>query len=101
MTLTAETIQGKLNHSRGLNVCLYDAAGNPIYAWNLGSYIKSDFDDNDAVKYYGYIDSSGNWYIRKEDWTAGTVRFAKGTSGYSANWTSRALLSYALFDGFN
>lgn len=100
MTIIAEEIKGKLNHSRSMNVALYDAAGNPIYAWNLGSYIQSDFDDNSTTKYYGFIDSNGNWYIRKEDWTDGTIRFVKGTSGYAENWTIRSTLSYSIFNGF-
>lgn len=68
---------------------------------NISNYIQSDFDDQNTTKYYGFVNSSGYWYIRQEDWVNGTIRFAKGTTSYSTNWTGRAGLSYAIYNGFN
>lgn len=57
-----------------------------------------EFDDGVAtsVKYYGFIEPRGNWYILKNDPSASakTYRYAFGDSGYEAAWTGRTSLTY-------
>ena len=45
--------------------------------------------------YYGYLAADGSWYIMQEN--SGAYRYIKGSSGYAANWTGRAGLSYGLY----
>jgi hypothetical protein len=53
---------------------------------------------DDAIpSYYGYVNKDGGWYIIKED-SSGGYRYVKGSSGFSTNWTNRAILSYDYFD---
>jgi len=60
-------------------------------------YLISDTDAADTVKYYGFLDKDGNWYIMQEDTSAGTYRYTKGSADYATNWTDRASLTYELF----
>lgn len=57
-----------------------------------------EFDDGVAtnVKYYGFLDPRGNWYILKNDPSASakTYRYAFGDIGYEASWINRAGLTY-------
>jgi hypothetical protein len=65
----------------------------------LSGYFISDKDDDASPNYFGFVDRDGNWYILKETVLAGadTYRYAKGTTGYTTNWTGRAALSYDYF----
>lgn len=47
--------------------------------------------------YYGFESPIGEWYILKETTAASitTYTYAKGSSGYAANWTDRTNLTYA------
>lgn len=54
------------------------------------------------INYFGFVNRLGEWYIMKQDTTAGannlqTYRFAKGGSGYTTNWTNRESLTYDYF----
>ncbi len=67
----------------------------------LREYRPADQDTNAAVRYYGFVDRFGNWYIRKDDTTdrANTsFRYARGSSDYATNWTGRADIAYDRFD---
>lgn len=59
-------------------------------------YKIADIDDSSDPKYYGFVDKEGGWLILKEDTTSSpkTYRYERGTSGYTANWTNRAALTY-------
>lgn len=63
----------------------------------LGGYAISEIDDAGDPSYYGYVDKDANWYIMQENVAAKTYRYAKGTTGYPANWTGRAALVYDYF----
>ncbi len=63
----------------------------------LSGYHSSDIARGDP-EYHGYLDKDGGWYIVKYSRTAGTRRFARGSSGYSANFTNRANLTYSYFN---
>lgn len=67
------------------------------YADETNKYKLSDLDYASDPSYYGHVDSAGNWYILKLDESGGTVRYAKGTSGYTTAWTARASQSYDYF----
>ncbi len=64
-------------------------------------YFVSDTDEAaTSPQYFGYLTRSGLWYIMKKI-TAGniaTYRYIKGDSGYSANWTGRAGLTYDYYN---
>jgi hypothetical protein len=47
--------------------------------------------------YYGFVNPEGNWYIMKEDPTAGSFRYFKGVSEFSKNWNNRENLKYDYF----
>ena len=64
---------------------------------SLSAYHVSDIDST-GPNYYGFIDKDGAWYIIKEDTTALSYRYCKGTSDYSSNWDNRATLTYDYFD---
>lgn len=61
----------------------------------FAKYKCSDMEEA-ATSYYGFIDAGGNWFIMQVTSTA--IRFIKGTSGYTTNWTNRAGLSYGYYD---
>lgn len=71
---------------------------NDSVAFNaqMAGYLICDSDDTGAVKYYGFEDVEGRWYILKEDTSVSpkTYRLTKGNSGYSTNFTNRASLTY-------
>lgn len=55
------------------------------------------------VRYYGFLNSKGEWYIQEFDTSAGanslrTYRYARGTSGYTTAWTNRESLTYDYFN---
>lgn len=57
-----------------------------------------EYDDGNSssVKYYGFIEPRGNWYILKNDPSASakTYRYAFGDSNYEDAWNNRASLDY-------
>ncbi len=57
-------------------------------------YQIADKNDEDDVKYYGFTDTDGAWYILKEDDINKTYRYIKGDSDYPDSWTNRSTLSY-------
>lgn len=74
----------------------------------LIQYAEADIDDVDVsnalktIRYYGYTNTSGAWYIRRLDatnigTTGKTVRISQGISGYSAAWTNRTSLTYVVW----
>lgn len=85
------------------NTVIFDEDGNAVTLLSkndvLDCYQTSDIDEASAtVTYIGATDRAGNWYIKKIDTSSGvTMRFIKGTSSYTTNWTNRASLSYDYF----
>ena len=74
------------------------SSSTPIIIDSLDHYKPSDADETTANKYYGFLDKDGNWYIMKNDTSANSYRYAKGSGSYSTNWTGRAGLTYGYFD---
>jgi len=63
------------------------------------AYAVSDIDTAANQKYYGFLNSKGNWYIMNENTTAGSFRYALGATGYTANWAGRSTGTYSHYDG--
>ena len=60
----------------------------------LNDYALSDIDSTNGYK--GYIKSTGEWYISKENSTA--IRYITGLTNYTVNWDNRSSLTYTLFN---
>lgn len=73
-----------------------DSSGNPIGGSALAGYETANKDDQAGTSYYGFLDSTGNWYIQSVD--INNILYIKGSSGYAAAWTGRAGLTYLPFD---
>ncbi len=56
-------------------------------------YIQKDTDDV-TYKYYGYMNDSGAWFIKRITIATNLAEFVKGTSGYTSEWTGRAAQTY-------
>ena len=52
----------------------------------------------DTLTYLGYLDKDGNWYITEIDETNGTMKYVKGTSGFTTAWSNRASNTYQDFN---
>lgn len=65
---------------------------------SLDQYKISDADETGAIKYYGFLDADGAWYIMEENTTANTYRYSRGSSAYTTAWTGRAGLTYGYFN---
>lgn len=63
----------------------------------LQDYFISDVDESDTgIKFYGYLDAEGSWYIMQD--TSGT-NFRYASSGiYASNWIDRSGIIYQTFD---
>ena len=66
----------------------------------LNNYAPSDSDNNNSGKqYFGFLRADGYWYIQVRDiGIVSQIRYVKGSSGYSTNWTGRTALSYDYFN---
>ena len=84
----------KVNPSGALVTATTINNGDPTIMYKI-----SDVDAASDPKYNGFLQADGSWYIMKESTSAGTYRYAVGTTGYSTNWTNRASLTYGYFDG--
>ena len=72
------------------------------FAFALEGYKVSDeaekTGDSD-VKYYGYLNRFGEFYIMERNTSAGTYRFYTGTAGtYATAFAARESLEYVLFN---
>ncbi len=66
----------------------------------LDKYRASDMKIDGKVRYYGFLDRLGNWYIRRDDLSDTnnrTYRYAKGSSNYPTTLTAMKALTYDLF----
>jgi hypothetical protein len=67
----------------------------------LDQYKVSDMDDASNPRYYGFVDKDGKWYILKEDTSAKSYRYTRGSGDYetatTGAWATRASLTYDYF----
>ncbi len=68
-----------------------------IHSTGKASYVISDTDTAGDPQYFGYVNSTGNWYIAQYNVSAGTFRYAQGSTGYADAWTARGSQSYDYF----
>lgn len=59
-----------------------------------GVWYISNSEETGTYKYYGFEDSSGNWYILRKTLATNVYLYSAGTSSYSTGWTDRATLTY-------
>lgn len=64
----------------------------------LDQYHTADMDTAEDTKYYGSIDSAGNWYILREITSTGSYRYTKGSADYADAWAARTTQTYTYFD---
>ena len=69
------------------------------YSNQLQRYAQADI-DQDGPNYFGYLTSTGAWYIVRETTTGMQINYAYsvGGSNYTTNWTNRTSLSYSTYD---
>jgi len=72
-------LAGGSDYTKGYEIANEDVAGSP--------------------EYYGFVNSSGNWYILKVN--AGAYTYTRGNTVFSTNWTGRAGLTYSTFDALD
>lgn len=80
-------------------VSIYNSDGSAVSFPILDGYAASDVDESDGTyNYYGFLKADGSWYILQMTKAATQMRYYKGDSGYTTNWTGKALLSYGYFN---
>lgn len=66
----------------------------------LNDYSISRTDSVPIIKYFGFVNTLGEWYILKQDTTlvVETFTYFKGTIDFLTNWTNRVSLAYDEFE---
>ncbi len=82
------------NKTPQLDAMATDPTQSPGGSPTTNGYSISEIDDGNAVTYYGFINSSGSWLIMREDIETTSFRYAKGSSNFPNNWSSREQLTY-------
>lgn len=63
----------------------------------LQDYFISDVDESDTgIKFYGYLDIDGSWYIMQD--TSGTTYRYASSGIYASNWIDRSGIIYQTFN---
>lgn len=57
-------------------------------------YKITEVDDTGSTAYYGFVNSSGSWFIMKQDQNATSFRYAGGNSNFTQGWKDRKNLKY-------
>jgi len=74
------------------NIDLNQSYRNP--SSSKAAYFPTDMDKSSDPRYYSFVAPNGSWYILRDNQTLGTIRYTKGKSNYTTNWTNRASLTY-------
>ncbi len=87
-------------------VILHSVGKKPITADNplptrditdpLREYGMAGVDDGNRL--YGYMKTTGEWYIMDLDGADNQALYVRGTSSFTSNWANRANLTYQTFD---
>jgi len=72
-----------------LNRRFYGNNGEP------NDFAISDLEEGGATEYHGFVSLDGRWIIMQSTTTA--VRYTKGKTDYTTNWTGRAGLTYGYY----
>ena len=81
------------NSNTNSNIGLPPSPNNQGVSLPNDEYRISEIDDG-VVSYYGFINKDGGWLIMREDTEENSFRYAKGTVGFSKNWSGRENLKY-------
>lgn len=74
-----------------------DANGNVVDVPLINGYTAANKEESmNGTSYYGFVNSTGNWYIQRI--TATDIDFAKGLTDYATSWAGRAGLTYVRYD---
>lgn len=84
----------KLNGTVGVTGTFWPTT-QPVSDDPFSKYKCSDIAEA-ATSYYGFIDADENWFIIQV--TSTTIRFCKGVTDYTTNWTGRAGLTYGYYN---
>ena len=86
-------------------IAMKDTSGNkidPAQKQPLDGYNISDIDDGNAIRYYGFVNKDGAWYVLQENTSNNTIRYATGVNNYSTAitgaWITRASQTYGIFN---
>ena len=65
----------------------------------ISTFKEYEFTDSSGTDpmYIGYTAKDGKWFIKQYSPSAGTMRFIKGDTAYTTNWTGKAGLVYDYF----
>lgn len=80
-------------------VSLKDSTGtkiDPAEKHPTDGYRLTELEDGVTYTYAGYLNKTGGWFILRDD--GASYRYAKGSSGFTTNWTNRASLTYDYYD---
>ncbi|HAV15356.1 MAG TPA: hypothetical protein DCX25_03425 [Candidatus Pacebacteria bacterium] len=71
---------------------------DPAEKYPTDGYTITEIDDATYPAYYGFLHTSGGWYITKEA-SDGSYRYAKGASAFSTSWALRnTTVTYGYYD---
>lgn len=97
-----ESAQGVVGYTN--KSMIHNIGNNPISIENpfpvktmnnsMDNYANAGVDNSG---YAGYMDKEGNWFIQYQNQSDFTFKYARGTSGFSTNWTNRTSLTYSWF----
>ncbi len=62
------------------------------------NYQISDEDVATNLEFYGYLDTTGGWFILKYDLVNGSLKYIRGGDNYNATWLNRSILDYSPYD---
>lgn len=59
---------------------------------------EADHSTDPDIKYIGYLNRKGEWYIVERNLANKTYRFCAGSAGYTTAWSGREALEYDYYD---
>lgn len=62
------------------------------------NYQFTDENITEEIEYYGFLDTSGAWYIMVYNMTAGEARYIMGSGNYTENWNNHTALNYSYYN---
>lgn len=95
---TADTLlYNKLNTGKESVNPVTDQVNTASQKQGPSGYTITEIDDN-LIAYYGFTNTTGGWYIMREDSLSGSFRYVKGDSDFPSNWKDREDLKYAYYN---
>ena len=79
----------------------HSVTDNNYFNSNVMGYRAADMKEhstNSAIRYTGFLNKWGDFFIEEQNDTNGTFRVYAGSGNYTTAWAARQSLSYGLFD---